>query len=259
MKTKDFQEARNIIAGISLLIASFFIMRTLYQFSGYVIPGMSYLYNLYGGNIAPNIITVILFDFRNWDTLGEVFILVTAVITTTMVFGWGSLKGYKKSETPEITEESTVLQRFMAFPLTVLLIGFGVTLILGGHISPGGGFPGGAVLATGYFLLVVIYGLKKTPIKFTHRYLVNLSTIGVLIFLLIGVVGLVLSGFYLYNTGVDPYGIVSIDSMGWDTFLSYPDPTTPGIIPYLNLGVSLNVLAGLSLIVLFLMEANKDE
>lgn len=98
MKTISHQEGRNIITGVSLLVASFIIMRTLYNFSDYLIPGMSYLYNLYSGNIAPNVITVILFDFRGYDTLGETFILITAVITTTVVFGWGSLKGYKKKK-----------------------------------------------------------------------------------------------------------------------------------------------------------------
>jgi len=63
VKTSNYQQGRNIIAGVSLVIASFVIMRTLYQFSDYLVPGMSYLYNLYSGNIAPNVITVILFDF----------------------------------------------------------------------------------------------------------------------------------------------------------------------------------------------------
>ena len=265
MKTSNYQQGRNIIAGVSLVIASFVILRTLYQFSDYLVPGMSYLYNLYSGNIAPNVITVILFDFRGYDTLGETFILITAVITTTVVFGWGSLKGYKKKETPEMTDKSTVIQRLMAFPLAIFLVAFGVTIVLGGHISPGGGFPGGAVIATGYFLTVVIYGLKKTPLRFTHKYLVNLSTIGALIFLLTGVVGLVFTtyyygtGYYLYNTGVDPYDIIHVGAFGWDNFLDYPDPTHPGVIPYLNIGVGLNVLAGLSLIAMFLMEAKRDE
>ena len=93
----------------------------------------------------------------------------------------------------------------------------------------------------------------------------NLSTIGALIFLLTGVVGLVVttyyhgSGFYLYNTGVDPYDIIHVGAFGWDNFLDYPDPTHPGVLPYLNIGVGLNVLAGLSLIAMFLMEARRDE
>ena len=96
MKTSEFEQGRNIIMGVALFLFSFLILRTMYIFSNSIIPGMSHLYNLYSGNIAPNIITVILFDFRGYDTLGETFILITAVITTTMVFGWGSLKGYKK-------------------------------------------------------------------------------------------------------------------------------------------------------------------
>ncbi|HNV93961.1 MAG TPA: MnhB domain-containing protein, partial [Methanofastidiosum sp.] len=178
MKTSEFEQGRNIIMGVSLFLFSFLVLRTMYIFGNSIIPGMSHLYNLYSGNIAPNIITVILFDFRGYDTLGETFILITAVITTTMVFGWGSLKGYKKKEIPQMTEKSTVIQKLISFPMSMLLVAFGVTVILGGHITPGGGFPGGSVIATGYFLSVVIYGLKKTPFRFTHKFLVNLSTIG---------------------------------------------------------------------------------
>ena len=209
MKTSEFEQGRNIIMGVALFLFSFLILRTMYIFSNSIIPGMSHLYNLYSGNIAPNIITVILFDFRGYDTLGETFILITAVITTTMVFGWGSLKGYKKKETPQMTEKSTIIQKLLSFPMSMLLVAFGVTVILGGHITPGGGFPGGSVIATGYFLSVVIYGLKKTPLRFTHKFLVNLSTIGALIFLLTGVVGLVFSAYY---HGTDTTSIIPVST-----------------------------------------------
>lgn len=266
MKTSEFEQGRNILMGVSLFLISFMLLRTMYIFSDSIIPGMSHLYNLYSGNIAPNVITVILFDFRGYDTLGETFILITAVITTTMVFGWGSIKElYKKKESLQMTEKSTVIQRLTSFPMSMLLVAFGVTIVLGGHITPGGGFPGGSVIATGYFLSVVIYGLRKTPFRFTHKFLINLSTIGALIFLLTGVVGLVFSayyygsGYYLYNTGVDPYQIINVGAFGWENFLDYPDPTHPGVLPYLNIGVGFNVLAGLSLIAMFFMEAKKDE
>nr|MBP7820306.1 hypothetical protein [Methanofastidiosum sp.] len=67
------------------------------------------------------------------------------------------------------------------------------------------------------------------------------------------------TGYYLYNTGVDPYQIINIGAFGWDNILDYPDPTHPGVLPYLNIGVGFNVLAGLSLIAMFFMEAKKDE
>ena len=44
------------------------------------------------------------------------------------------------------------------FPFIVLL---GLFIIFHGHLTPGGSFPGGAVVASGFALVAVAFGLKK--------------------------------------------------------------------------------------------------
>jgi energy-converting hydrogenase B subunit H len=56
-----------------------------------IFPGINYIYQGLGVNIAPNLVTNIVFDFRGFDTLGEAFILISAVVTTMLVFGRGKV------------------------------------------------------------------------------------------------------------------------------------------------------------------------
>ena len=46
-----------------------------------------------GTSISPNLITVVIFDFRGYDTLGESIILLTAGLVVLLVFGRGRLGG----------------------------------------------------------------------------------------------------------------------------------------------------------------------
>ncbi len=54
---------------------------------------------------------------------------------------------------------------------------FGIYLALHGHLSPGGGFPAGVVLATGFILLVIAYKERKIEHRFTEVSFINLKTI----------------------------------------------------------------------------------
>ena len=154
---------------------------------------------------------------------------------------------------------STILKIFI-FPATLIIICLGVNTILGGHITPGGGFQGGAIIAGAFIFGAVIYGLKDTPIKFSHDFIARMESIGALSYVFLGLAGLIFSGFYLYNLGVDLYGIIPEFIKN---IFDYPDPIHAGIIPYLNFVVGLEVMVGLSAVVIaflgFKNEINEDE
>ncbi len=84
--------SRNLIAGISLALFAITLFETIYGLNKVLYPGISYLYNWVGPKIAPNMVTVVLFDWRGYDTLGEALILVTAVVVTLLVFGRGKVE-----------------------------------------------------------------------------------------------------------------------------------------------------------------------
>lgn len=83
---------KKLIMGFSLFTFAVAIFQSTYQFKQIIYPGISYLYNYVGPNIAPNMVTVVVFDWRAFDTLGEALILVTAVITVLLVFGRGKVQ-----------------------------------------------------------------------------------------------------------------------------------------------------------------------
>ncbi|NYB27475.1 MAG: cation:proton antiporter [Methanobacteriaceae archaeon] len=141
---------------------------------------------------------------------------------------------------------STILKLFI-FPAALIITCLGVNTILGGHITPGGGFQGGAIIAGAFIFCAVVYGLKDSPIKFSHDFMGRMESIGALAYVFIGVAGLIFAGSFLYNLGVDLYGIVPAFIK---TIFDYPDPTHAGVIPYLNFAVGLKVLVGLSAVVI---------
>jgi energy-converting hydrogenase B subunit I len=141
---------------------------------------------------------------------------------------------------------STILKIFV-FPAAMVILCLGILTILGGHITPGGGFQGGAIIAAGLIFCLIVYGLKESPFNLSHDFLAAIESIGALGFVFLGLAGLIFSGFYLYNLGVDIYNIVPAIIKN---IFDYPDPTHAGILPYLNFLVGLKVMVGLSAVVI---------
>ena len=80
--------------------------------------------------------------------------------------------------------------KLIALPISIILICLGIMTILGGHITPGGGFQGGAMIASGVILSVLVYGIGNSPIEFSHTYIELFESIGALGFIVLGLVGL---------------------------------------------------------------------
>ena len=137
--------------------------------------------------------------------------------------------------------------KLIALPISIILICLGIMTILGGHITPGGGFQGGAMIASGVILSVLVYGIGNSPIEFSHTYIEVFESIGALGFIVLGLVGLFAGGFFLYNVGADIFNVVPASIQA---IFHYPDVTNAGIIPYLNIFVGLKVFVGLSAIVI---------
>lgn len=148
---------------------------------------------------------------------------------------------------------STILKLF-ALPASLIMMCYGILTILGGHITPGGGFQGGAIIAGALIFCLVVYGLKENPIHLTHNFMASLESVGALAYVFLGLAGLFTSGFFLYNLGVNLYGVTPAFIQH---IFDYPDPTHAGIIPYLNFVVGLKVMVGLTAVVVTFLESKK--
>ncbi len=141
--------------------------------------------------------------------------------------------------------QGSIILKLISLPVSIILICLGVMTILGGHITPGGGFQGGAMIASGIILSVLVYGIGNSTLELSHLYIEVLESVGALGFVIFGLIGLFVGGFYLYNVGTD---LLNVVPQAIQTVFHYPDVTNAGIIPYLNIFVGLKVFAGLSAI-----------
>lgn len=117
---------------------------------------------------------------------------------------------------------------------------FGVYIINNGHLTPGGGFQGGAIGATFLCFLLVAYGGKKFMAWVREGAYSALELFGLLAFFVLGCLGFPNS--FLYNSLAIPYGGTQISA--W-----IPDS---GMISLLNVAVGIEVMGALSLIVYYM-------
>ena len=82
---------RNLLAAVLTAVFSVTLLDAIFHISNMINPGVSNIYNALGTQIAPNLVTVVIFDFRAYDTLGESIILLTAGIVVLLIFGKGLL------------------------------------------------------------------------------------------------------------------------------------------------------------------------
>lgn len=122
---------------------------------------------------AVNIVTGMILDYRAFDTLGESHVLFIATCTVLILLR----KDKKKDEWGNNIEVSDriyepkndVILQTAARALVPPIIIFGIYVILGGHLGPGGGFSGGAIIGAGLILYLNAFGFKKTERFFTEK------------------------------------------------------------------------------------------
>jgi multisubunit Na+/H+ antiporter MnhB subunit len=118
--------------------------------------------------------------------------------------------------------------------MTNVIIGFifiyGIYIILHGHLTPGGGFAGGVIIAGAFVLKVLAFGSQGPAEKKSEKNASVLESIGGLLFIGIALSGLLFAGTFFLN------------------FLPKGTPLhllSAGIIPLCNIAISLKVGAGL--------------
>ncbi|WP_456452195.1 Na(+)/H(+) antiporter subunit B [Thermococcus sp.] len=118
---------------------------------------------------------------------------------------------------------------------TIPLIGiFGAYVVSHGHLTPGGGFQGGATIAGAGVLFLIAFGLSEARKHYDHHVYSALESLGGLVFLGIAMLGFSVAFFYnmLWHSG---------------PFLNGKPGTllSAGYLPIMNLAVGLKVFAGL--------------
>ena len=123
---------------------------------------------------AVNIVTGMILDYRAFDTLGESHVLFIATCTVLILLRIDKKKGKDSIAEREANDriyepKNDVILQTVARILVPPIIIFGIYVILCGHLGPGGGFSGGAVIGAGLILYLNAFGFAKTERFFTAK------------------------------------------------------------------------------------------
>ena len=88
----------------------------------------------------------------------------------------------------------TVIVKTISSWVKVFIFLFGIYIIITGHLSPGGGFAGGVILASSYVLLMLAFGRDFVEENLSLPVASRLDCVGALLFALIAILGLVFGG-----------------------------------------------------------------
>lgn len=185
---------------------------------------------------AVNVVAGMILDYRAFDTFGESIVLFAALCGVMILL---RIDGSSASEIAEQDAEDRhhepkndlILQTAarILVPVTIL---FGVYVVLNGHLSPGGGFSGGAIIGAGLILYLNAFGIEQTR-RFMTRKLIAVTSFCALMFY-------ALAKSYSFYTGANH--IESLVPLG-----------APGALLSAGLILPLNIAVGL--IVSFTMYA----
>jgi len=180
---------------------------------------------------AANIVTSVVVNYRSLDTLGEVTVLFLAAIGLGAV-----LATIIRKEDRKTVKASLILSTGCKFLFPFVLL-FGAYIFIHGHLTPGGGFQGGAIIASAFLLMYL--GCHK-EMKVNETGIIISESLGGLVFVIIGLIGLAVGTRYFLNNFM-PKG-------EFNTLLS------AGIIPIIYIAIGFKVGSELSKIIDLLME-----
>jgi len=185
---------------------------------------------------SANLVTSVVVTYRGLDTLGEVTILfLVASIIGFFLRSKNTFPVRKLRETSELLETGTAL-------LVPLIFTLGIYVFINGHLSPGGGFQGGAIIASGTLLFFL-----ADPYKNAGKSLISIvESISGLAYVGIGVAGLIILG----DNGFLDNRILPLGSFG--------SVLSAGAIPVIYSLIGLKVGAELSAILYKLKEAQEE-
>ena len=123
-----------------------------------------------------NIVTGMILDYRAFDTFGEscvLFIASCCVLVLLRLDADSKNESIRKmiaeSDDRHFEPKDDIILQKCACVLVPVIMIFGIYIILNGHLSPGGGFSGGATIGAGLILYVTTFGFHKTQRFFDEK------------------------------------------------------------------------------------------
>jgi energy-converting hydrogenase B subunit I len=144
-----------------------------------------------------------------------------------------------------MSEMSKIVRTISSIIFPFIMI-FGLYVIAHGHLTPGGGFQGGAVVASGCIMLLVAYGSTWVFERIKTSRLSVFESIGALGFIGVAFLGLLFGGWFFNNFLVRKGLLFNKVPETGSTLSNF---NTAGVLPLMNFAVGVKVIAGLFVIV----------
>ena len=134
---------------------------------------------------AINLVAGMILDYRAFDTFGEACVLLAAACAILILLrGDAALDPFdaflKEMEEPR----QNIILKNMAFVLVAMIMIFGCYVILNGHLSPGGGFSGGAILGASLVLYASAYGTKRAYTFINYKIYCRIMSVSLIFYAL---------------------------------------------------------------------------
>jgi multisubunit Na+/H+ antiporter MnhB subunit len=139
----------------------------------------------------------------------------------------------------------SVIVKTISKIITPLIFVFGLYVVIHGHLTPGGGFAGGVIMAGAFILQILANGNILPKLRKEEEGMEFLESSAILGFLILAGVGLIFSGSLVFFSNFINKGVLG-------------NLLSAGFIPIENLVVGAEVCAGISAIFIA-MVVFKDE
>jgi len=193
-----------------------------------------------------NMISAVNFDYRGFDTLGEEFMLLCAVTGASILLRGG--RG-ERSEEPQQVPGRPVRARSDGVVLICRLMGsvtilFGLYVVAHAMTTPGGGFQGGVIVASGTLLVFLGEGYRGWRRLMRSELLDACEGTGATLYALCGFASMIMGLPFLQN--MLPLGKIK-------------DLFSGGLMVVENLGVGMAVAGGFAVLFLEFLEETRVE
>ncbi|MCQ2457127.1 MAG: hypothetical protein MJ142_00155 [Clostridia bacterium] len=223
----------SVLAAVMIIAVLLFTVTDLPSFGGVEKPTQNEVQQRYlekgleeGG--ATNLVANMILDYRAFDTLGESNVLFMAVCTVILLLrisqGDTDRRLREENDDRHFEPKNDLILQTGARVLVPVIQLFGIYVILNGHLGPGGGFSGGAIMGAGLILYLSAFGFARTERFFTFRTFKTVSFTALSFY--------ALSKAYSFFTGANH--LPSVITTG-----------TPGAILSAGLILPLNIAVGL--------------
>ncbi|MBQ7834063.1 MAG: hypothetical protein IJ336_10925 [Lachnospiraceae bacterium] len=171
-----------------------------------------------------NTVTGMILNYRGFDTFGEtcVLFIASSCVMILLMVSEEKLKHLPKNLEPK---DDMILQYVAKIIVPILMI-FGFYVIVNGHLSPGGGFSGGAIIGSGLILYSGAFGAEKIRKFFNEKVYKSIKITALILY------GCIMT--YYFYTGAN--GIPNVFPLGTPGNI-----ISAGMIFYINLFVGSEV------------------